>query len=461
MKKKKPIILLILMFLLTSCGSERDKENIVQPVGDITFQIISHQIPLADAQVELQSFGRKTSDQNGNVIFKDVPKGTYKVTVGKKDFQQVDKSYYLNGDDQLIKIIMAMESIEPPSMINVLISDKLLTLKWEAVSNEYLTSYRIYKSLNGVDYQMVAERDASILSYVDDEVENGYVYYYKIKAVNKYGDISRFSKVECGIPNSALSYDILYSRLDFTAGTYDIHLLENSKESSVINSLASELCTDYHPILHRILYISDESGSEQIYTWDLISKNREKLTEVLGGVSGSCFSPDGSEIIYEAGQQMYLMGLDGTNTYFLTAGKSPDWSPSGEEILYVAQDSQGIDNLFIINRDGTCQEQLTFYSTSLKRPRWSPDGEKIVYVREGQLCSIDADGSNETYLTKITTGGEIFLDFPCWAPDGSEILYVSNDNVEQIMAIYVICLDNFNTSNDKRIIGHGTMPIAF
>ena len=83
----------------------------------------------------------------------------------------------------------------------------------------------------------------------------------------------------------------------------------------------------------------------------------------------------------------------------------PAWSPAGEQITFVSNDS-GNDEIWLINRDGTGARQLTLdgYSWWDKHPSWSPDGSRIVFWsnRTGnrQIWVMNADGSNPYSLSR-------------------------------------------------------------
>ncbi len=69
-------------------------------------------------------------------------------------------------------------------------------------------------------------------------------------------------------------------------------------------------------------------------------------------------------------------------------------------------------------------------------PKFSPDGKTIIYKEDGVLVTMNADGSNKTYLTK----GKPESSMPYFAKNGKDILferagdiYLLSNGVEQIM----------------------------
>ncbi len=83
----------------------------------------------------------------------------------------------------------------------------------------------------------------------------------------------------------------------------------------------------------------------------------------------------------------------------------PAWSPAGDRIAFVSNDSSN-DEIWVINRDGSSALQLTRDDNGWwdKHPSWSPDGSKIVFWsnRTGhkQIWVMNADGSGLYSLSR-------------------------------------------------------------
>jgi|WetSurMetagenome_2_1015567.scaffolds.fasta_scaffold528612_1 Tol biopolymer transport system component len=88
----------------------------------------------------------------------------------------------------------------------------------------------------------------------------------------------------------------------------------------------------------------------------------------------------------------------------------PDWSPSGDLIVFsthdlsLLQDTDDVSNLHTIRPDGTDQQQLTTFKageTRATQPAWSSGGTRIIFTAVGQprgsnrlVAFANADGSN-------------------------------------------------------------------
>ncbi|MGM0753395.1 MAG: S9 family peptidase [Bacillota bacterium] len=83
---------------------------------------------------------------------------------------------------------------------------------------------------------------------------------------------------------------------------------------------------------------------------------------------------------------------------------SPRWSPDGETIAFVSNRS-GVNQLYVIHRDGGEAEQLTDYQKGVSNPVWSPCGEKIAFsmrLEKGESFE-KKEGEEEKLKPFVTT----------------------------------------------------------
>lgn len=138
-----------------------------------------------------------------------------------------------------------------------------------------------------------------------------------------------------------------------------------------------------------------------------------------------------------------IVSIDNSKIHMLLSGDYPSWSPDGKKLVFFAHDdSTDSDHLYLVGLDGTGKIEVGPPVTSVPRggsPVWSPDGRKIAYVDSGDICMIEADGSNKTCL--INNG-----DDPAWSPDGKHIAFSKEEDDNR--NIYVM---NVNGKNQKRL----------
>ena len=147
-------------------------------------------------------------------------------------------------------------------------------------------------------------------------------------------------------------------------------------------------------------------------------------------------SPDGTQIIYSAGQSMADIGLrimnaDGTNDreFYDEEGNEGGaaWSPDGKKILFWSLNlQQKTSDIFIVGKDGIRPVNLTSeLSGQASGAEWLADGNEIIYgYKSGEseteeFFIMAADGSHKRQLTfggERKFGGII-------SPDGKWLVY--------------------------------------
>jgi Tol biopolymer transport system component len=115
-----------------------------------------------------------------------------------------------------------------------------------------------------------------------------------------------------------------------------------------------------------------------------------------------------------------------------TEAMDPDPSPDGARLAFAIADYvDATGDIFVVNRNGTEQLQLTSDAELDDQPAWSPDGTRIAFrsfrtQREGDIWVMGADGSNPLNLTPDPLPVVTNESRPAWSLDGTRIAYASN-----------------------------------
>lgn len=139
---------------------------------------------------------------------------------------------------------------------------------------------------------------------------------------------------------------------------------------------------------------------------------------------------------------IFVVELASGNVRQLTHGvfyeHSIDWSPNGDEILFVSNREPDPDrffnyDIFAVRVDNGEIRRLTRTENAEYRPRWSPDGSMVVYqgTRRGLTSSettmedthvwvMNADGSARRELGE---GIDNRQGAPVWSPDGQSVYF--------------------------------------
>jgi len=119
-------------------------------------------------------------------------------------------------------------------------------------------------------------------------------------------------------------------------------------------------------------------------------------------------------------------------------------SQHGQHIAFISN-RDGNYEIYLMERNGSNQINLTHSLTDEFSYSWSPDGTRIAFVRSNQLIVIDINTLKETQITNV-----MVLDYTiAWSPDSGRILFVSP---EYGFGLYTINIDGtgfaFVTSGD-------------
>jgi TolB protein len=243
---------------------------------------------------------------------------------------------------------------------------------------------------------------------------------------------------------------------------------------AVAQTVRTEAAPAPRPAKGTIVFQSRVGGFWQIFSLDLSSAVRTRLTRVPADDITPSVSPDGSWILFQSSRSgtadIWRMRRDGTAVERLTDVRfdcfDPCWGGGGSFILYSSRRS-GRENIFAMDLGTRREQQLTdsFWSSILPsmsfddstivfarnklgwdvyrmdgdgtnvvaltnrggncRPDWSPDGKRVAYVSDvadgkGDVWTMDAGGGNKM---RITPGYESYDYNPAWSPDGRWLVY--------------------------------------
>lgn len=138
--------------------------------------------------------------------------------------------------------------------------------------------------------------------------------------------------------------------------------------ADLIASTANEVSPRYSPDGKRVVFVSNRSGSDEIWVCDSEGKNSIRLTSFRGPLAGS-----------------------------------PSWSPDGRQIVFDCRPDGNAD-IYVINSNGGQPRRLTTEASEDIVPSWSHDGRWIYFTsnRSGrlQVWKMPADGGQAEQMTK-------------------------------------------------------------
>jgi serine/threonine protein kinase/Tol biopolymer transport system component len=176
-----------------------------------------------------------------------------------------------------------------------------------------------------------------------------------------------------------------------------------------------------------------ETKVSQLWLMTYPEGKLSRITNDLNNYRGLSITADGRAIVsiqHERLSNIWISpdsaGADSAQRITFDKGKDEGmsgiaWTRDGR-IVYTAR-VKGVPDLWIINRDGSENRQLTFNARSNFSPSVSPDNKYIAFVsdRSGSLniWRMDLDGANAKPLTDSSGA----VGFPDFSPDGKWIIY--------------------------------------
>ncbi len=218
---------------------------------------------------------------------------------------------------------------------------------------------------------------------------------------------------------------VLYT--SYESGFPQIHVLDVGQVQRKVLSSGDgtmSFAPRFAPDGRTIVYSQTQGGNTDLFSMDIQTGAKSRLTSAPSIETAPSFSPDGSQIVFESdrsgSQQLYVMPARGGEARRISFGEgrygTPVWSPRGDMIAFTKQ-NKGRFHIGVMRTDGG-EERLLTASFLDEGPTWAPNGRVIMFTRESQgsagralLYSVDITGRN---LKPVKTPDG--ASDPAWSP---------------------------------------------
>ncbi|HKU75873.1 MAG TPA: protein kinase [Pyrinomonadaceae bacterium] len=191
----------------------------------------------------------------------------------------------------------------------------------------------------------------------------------------------------------------------------------------------------------RIVYVSDESGTPDVWISDTSGTNRQQLTANKDTNVAPVVTADGRYIVFVRWQggrkNLWRMDLDGSNPVQLTFGLSegyPALSPDSRWVIYTALD--GVQpTLLRVSIDGGTPIKVTDHVATTSAV--SPDGRSIAFTypestdpraAPNRIAIVPFEGGAPQKTLVLPLGATVLTAIHWWSKDSKSIAYTATSN---------------------------------
>ena len=166
-----------------------------------------------------------------------------------------------------------------------------------------------------------------------------------------------------------------------------------------------EMCWSHDMARIAMGAVDTKSKTLQLTVLNVATESVRELSSNMGRLTTQCWSPDGTEVVFESGGNVIIENADDGNQRVLAVGKGPTWSPDGNWIAFFDEHDH---SYYAIRPSGEGKKKLFHQRSALAGLYWSPDARMVAYVVEiGGLVSLEA---YKLYVRRLEDGSEDWVE---------------------------------------------------
>lgn len=218
---------------------------------------------------------------------------------------------------------------------------------------------------------------------------------------------------------------------------------DGSNPVQITSAKAPHLSPAWSPDGRTVTFTSYEDGNPDLFSYDVASGKKRKLSGRKGLNSGSNWAKNGKIVAFtgsvEGDADIYVIEPDGSKPRALIRGSGldvdPTFSPDGKWMAFVSG-RFGNPHIFRaeLKWEGdtslrvVADKRLTYAGWYNATPAWSPESDKLVFagydrdIDRFDLFMMSPDGTSLERLT-IRSGDN---ERPSWSPNGQLVAFQSN-----------------------------------
>ncbi len=179
-------------------------------------------------------------------------------------------------------------------------------------------------------------------------------------------------------------------------------------------------------------YTGYDSGFSDVVVIDMGAGQERQVASTPGMNTGAAFSPDGHRLAltlsFVGSPEIFVLDLENGHAICVTESigvpSSPTWHPDGRRLIFSANEGLG-PQLYVA--DTTSEAASVRWASGYgfaTDPEWSPDGSQVAFTaRVGDDWAVVAKGYPNGPAQVLQRGG---AQHPTWSPDGRSLAYVQH-----------------------------------
>ncbi len=194
----------------------------------------------------------------------------------------------------------------------------------------------------------------------------------------------------------------------------------------------------------KLAYVSFEAGRPAIFTQEIATGRRHKITQFPGINSAPSWSPDGKQLAFVLSKtgnpNIYIMDFETWQLKQLTDGRSidtePKWTPDGKNIIFTSN-REGSPQLFELNLKSKKIKRITFDGRFNASATVAGKGDNIGFLHlDADTYSIAVKDRLSDQISILTSGRD--AQSPSMAPNGQLIIYTAKQGSKNVLGIVSI-----------------------